>query len=86
MSRSRPRRRDVAYRETIRRAPSSTRRYKRQTGGHGQFADIKVEIRPLPRGAGFRFVNKVVGGVGAAEVHPRGRGGPREYLQRGPLG
>ena len=53
----------VAYRETIQAGTQQHARYKRQTGGHGQFADIKVEIKPLPRGSGFRFVDKIVGGV-----------------------
>ena len=53
----------VAYRETIQAGTTEHARYKRQTGGHGQFADIKVEIKPLPRGSGFRFVDKIVGGV-----------------------
>ena len=53
----------VAYRETIQAGTQQHARYKRQTGGHGQFADIKVEIQPLPRGSGFRFVDKIVGGV-----------------------
>ncbi|WP_420349921.1 elongation factor G [Pelagibius sp.] len=76
----------TAYKETIRRATKQHSRFKRQTGGHGQFGDVHVEIRPLPRGEGFEFVDKVVGGsvprqyIGAVEH------GTKEYLDRGPLG
>lgn len=76
----------TGYKETIRKATKQHSRFKRQTGGHGQFGDVHVEIRPMPRGEGFEFVDKVVGGsvprqyIGAVEH------GAREYLARGPLG
>jgi len=76
----------TAYKETIRKATTQHSRFKRQTGGHGQFGDVHVEIRPRPRGEGFEFVDKVVGGsvprqyIGAVET------GTKEYLSRGPLG
>lgn len=76
----------VAYRETIQAGTSQHARYKRQTGGHGQFADIKVEIRPLPRGSGFRFVDKIVGGVVPRNFIPAVEEGLREHLKEGPLG
>jgi elongation factor G len=76
----------VAYRETIQAGATQHARYKRQTGGHGQFADIKVEIRPLPRGSGFRFVDKIVGGVVPRNFIPAVEEGLREYLREGPLG
>jgi elongation factor G len=76
----------VAYRETIQASATQHARYKRQTGGHGQFADIKVEIRPLPRGSGFRFVDKIVGGVVPRNFIPAVEEGLREYLKEGPLG
>ena len=76
----------VAYRETIQAGAQQHARYKRQTGGHGQFADIKVEIKPLPRGSGFRFVDKVVGGVVPRNFIPAVEDGLREYLKEGPLG
>jgi Translation elongation factors (GTPases) len=63
----------VAYRETDPGRHPAARRYKRQTGGHGQFADIKVEIKPLPRGSGFRFVDKIVGGVVPRNFIPASR-------------
>ena len=76
----------VAYRETILAGARQHARYKRQTGGHGQFADIKVEIRPLPRGAGFRFVDKIVGGVVPRNFIPAVEEGLIDYLKEGPLG
>ncbi|MBM3645433.1 MAG: elongation factor G [Alphaproteobacteria bacterium] len=76
----------VAYRETIQVGTQQHARYKRQTGGHGQFADIKVEIKPLPRGAGFRFVDRVVGGVVPRNFIPAVEDGIVDCLKQGPLG
>ncbi len=76
----------VAYRESIQAGTQQHARYKRQTGGHGQFADIKVEIKPLPRGSGFRFVDRVVGGVVPRNFIPAVEQGLSEYLKEGPLG
>ncbi len=76
----------VAYRETIQAGATQHARYKRQTGGHGQFADITVEIRPMPRGQGFRFVDKIVGGVVPRNFIPAVEEGLRDYLKEGPLG
>ena len=52
----------VAYRETIRAASGSEYQHKKQTGGHGQYAKVVLEIHPLPRGEQFNFVNAIVGG------------------------
>ncbi|MBV8188281.1 MAG: elongation factor G [Alphaproteobacteria bacterium] len=76
----------VAYRETIQLGTQQHARYKRQTGGHGQFADIKIEIKPLPRGSGFRFVDKIVGGVVPRNFIPAVEEGLGENLKEGPLG
>jgi len=76
----------VAYRESIQAGAQQHARYKRQTGGHGQFADIKVEIKPLPRGSGFRFVDRIVGGVVPRNFIPAVEHGLIEYLKEGPLG
>jgi elongation factor G len=76
----------VAYRETIQGGTQQHARYKRQTGGHGQFADIKVEIKPLPRGSGFKFVDRIVGGVVPRNFIPAVEEGCVEYLKEGPLG
>ena len=76
----------VAYRETIQAGTQQHARYKRQTGGHGQFADIKIEIKPLPRGSGFRFVDRIVGGVVPRNFIPAVEEGVIDYLREGPLG
>ena len=52
----------VPYRETIRRKANAQGRYKRQTGGHGQYGDCKIKMEPLPRESGFEFVNDIFGG------------------------
>ena len=75
-----------AYKETIRKGADRHARYKRQTGGHGQFADIKVRIDPLPRGTGFLFHDKVVGGAVPRNFIPSVEAGVRDYLKEGPLG
>lgn len=76
----------VPYKETIRRGTDQHARYKRQTGGHGQFADVKVEIAPLPRGSGFVFEDRIVGGAIPRNFIPAVEDGMRDYLHRGPLG
>ena len=53
----------IPYRETIRTTAQAQGKYKKQTGGHGQYGDCWLELAPLPRGEGFKFENKVVGGV-----------------------
>ena len=74
------------YRETIRKGTQAHGRHKKQSGGHGQFGDVKIEIRPLGRGEGFQFENKVVGGAVPRQFIPAVEAGAREHLQRGPLG
>jgi elongation factor G len=76
----------VAYKETIRRRTAQHARFKRQTGGHGQFADVHVEIEPLPRGSGFAFADSVVGGAVPRQFIPAVETGARDYLVQGPLG
>ncbi|MGH1573830.1 elongation factor G [Methylobacterium sp. P31] len=83
VERARPK---VAYRETIRRTATGHGRLKKQTGGHGQFADVRLSVRPLPRGQGFVFEDAVVGGAVPRKFIPSVEAGARAYLRRGPLG
>lgn len=77
---------DVPYKETIRKAVHQHARHKKQSGGHGQFGDVHVDIAPLERGAGFEFHEKVVGGSVPRQFIPSVEAGVRDYLKRGPLG
>lgn len=76
----------VPYKETIRKGIKHHARYKRQTGGHGQFADIHIEIKPLSRGAGFKFTETIVGGSVPKNFIPSVEIGVTDYLGKGPLG
>jgi elongation factor G len=76
----------VPYKETIRGATSVRGRHKKQSGGHGQFGDVVLEIRPLPRGSGFQFSDSITGGVVPKNYIPSVEEGVAEYLARGPLG
>ena len=76
----------TAYKETIKRPIKQHSRFKRQSGGHGQFGDVQVEIKPLRRGEGFEFVDKVVGGSVPRQYISAVEAGAKEYLNRGPLG
>lgn len=77
----------VPYKETIRKAGKEIHgRYKHQTGGHGQFGDVYLDIQPLGRGEGFSFDQKIVGGVVPRQYIPSVETGVREYLHQGPLG
>ncbi|MEH1949537.1 MAG: elongation factor G [Nostoc sp.] len=77
----------VPYKETIRKTVASVHgRYKHQSGGHGQFGDVFLEIKPLPRGTGFNFNETIVGGVVPKQYIPGVEMGVREFLTHGPLG
>jgi elongation factor G len=76
----------VPYKETIRSGTQQHSRFKRQSGGHGQFADITIEVGPLPRGTGFTFTDKVVGGAIPRNYIPAVEEGVVEALIHGPLG
>jgi elongation factor G len=76
----------VAYRETIRRGARQHGRYKRQTGGHGQFGDVHLDIKPLPRGTGIQFKETIVGGSVPRQYIPGVEAGTREFMKHGPLG
>ncbi|MFQ6067206.1 MAG: elongation factor G [bacterium] len=75
----------VPYRETITAPAEAQGRYKRQTGGHGQYGDVWLRIRPLPRGEGFRFVDKIKGGVVPSRYIPSVEKGVKEALKKGIL-
>ena len=76
----------VAYKETIRRPVQEHGRLKRQTGGHGQFADVKIDIAPRARGEGFLFVDKVVGGAVPRNFIPSVGEAAEEATRKGPFG
>jgi elongation factor G len=76
----------VAYKETIRRAVHEHGRLKKQSGGHGQFADVKIDIKPRPRGEGFEFVDKIVGGAVPRNFIPAVAEAAEESAKKGPFG
>jgi len=76
----------VAYRETIRDSVTVRGRHKKQSGGHGQFGDVVVEVAPRERGAGFAFAEKVHGGTVPRQFFSSVEQGARDALTRGPLG
>lgn len=76
----------VAYKEAIRKGVSQHGRFKRQTGGHGMFGDVHLDIKPLPRGSGFEFHSKVVGGNVPRQYIPAVEAGVRDFLTAGPNG
>jgi elongation factor G len=76
----------VPYKETIKRSAQQHSRFKRQSGGHGQFADITIDVKPLPRGSGFVFKDSVVGGAIPRNYIPAVEEGIEEALKIGPLG
>jgi elongation factor G len=76
----------VGYRETIRKGIVQRGRHKKQSGGHGQFGDVVLDIKPVPRGAGFSFVEEIKGGVVPRNYIPSVEEGVIDALKHGPLG
>lgn len=76
----------TAYRETISKPVAHHARFKRQTGGHGQFGDVHIEVRPLQRGEGFAFEDAVVGGAVPRQFISAVESGVADALSTGPLG
>ena len=75
----------VPYRETITRAAEITSRHKKQTGGHGQFAEAKIRMEPLPRGSGYEYVDKIFGGSVPQNYRPSVDKGIQSACAAGPL-
>jgi elongation factor G len=76
----------VGYRETIRKPITQRGRHKKQSGGHGQYGDVVVDIKPLPRGSGFQFAEEIKGGVVPRNYIPSVEEGVADALKHGPLG
>ncbi len=76
----------VPYKETIRRGKTQHTRYKKQSGGHGQFGDVVIDVQPLPNGSGFEFTDKVTGGAIPKQYIGSVEAGVKDYLRAGPFG
>jgi len=76
----------VGYRESIRKAVTQKGRHKKQSGGHGQFGDVIIEVKPLPRGSGFVFEERIHGGAVPKQWIPAVEEGVIEAMVKGPLG
>ena len=76
----------IGYRESIRKPVTMKGRHKKQSGGHGQFGDVIIEIRPLGRGEGFNFDEKIHGGAIPKQWIPAVEQGVRDAMLKGPLG
>lgn len=78
--------RKIPYKETIKTRAEVRGRHKKQSGGHGQYGDVVLEIKPLPRGSGFEFSETITGGAVPKQYIPAVEAGVRDYLGEGPLG
>jgi elongation factor G len=76
----------IGYRESIRRPVTQRGRHKKQSGGHGQYGDVIIEIRPLGRGEGFKFDEKIHGGSIPKQWIPAVEQGVKDAMRKGPLG
>ncbi len=80
------RRPSVGYRETIKKPIQQRGRHKKQSGGHGQFGDVVLEVKPQPRNAGFTFEDRITGGVVPRNYIPAVEEGVEDAMKHGPLG
>jgi elongation factor G len=76
----------IGYRESIRKPVTQRGRHKKQSGGHGQYGDVIIEIRPLGRGDGFQFDEKIHGGAIPKQWIPAVEQGVKDAMHKGPLG
>ena len=76
----------IGYRESVRRSVQQRGRHKKQSGGHGQYGDVIIEIRPLGRGEGFHFEEKIHGGSIPKQWIPAVEQGVKDAMLKGPLG
>ena len=77
---------EIPYKETIKKSANQHARHKKQSGGHGQFGDVHLDIKPLARGSGFNFNDTITGGVVPKQYIPAVEHGIHDYMKRGPLG
>ena len=76
----------IGYKESIRKSVTQRGRHKKQSGGHGQFGDVVIELRPQERGAGFAFGERIHGGAVPRQYIPAVEAGVRDATLKGPLG
>ena len=76
----------VGYKESIRKEVTQRGRHKKQSGGHGQFGDVVIELKPLARGEGFRFDERIHGGAVPRQYMSAVEQGARDATMKGPLG
>lgn len=74
------------YQESIRKSAEKRGRHKKQTGGHGQFGDCVIQVKPQPRGRGFEFVDKITGGAIPRQWIPAVEAGVKDAMAKGPRG
>jgi len=74
------------YKESIRKPAEVRGRHKKQTGGHGQFGDCVIQVKPLPRGSGFEFVDKITGGAIPRQWIPAVEAGVKDAMTKGAVG